>query len=850
MTLMVSLILVSQSSGSQSSIYNIVNYGAAGDGITLNTIAIQKAIDACNDDGGGTVYFPAGTYLSGTIYLKNNITLYLDAGSILLGSTNVRDYPLNKTRYPSGSDRYVARALIWGEDLYNITITGRGTVDGQGSLFSDQPIPQEEWKDLVSVFTDTTRFRPEPFYINRPYLIRLVSCRNILIEKIFLQKPAMWLQQYLNCEYLTLRDLNIYSHGNPNNDLVDIDGSRNVIISGIYGDSDDDGITLKSTTETPVQNVTISDCIIRSRTNTIKAGTESASGFKDITITNCILKPSLADTGYSGRKEGLAGIALELVDGGIMDRVTISNITIEDMAAPIFLRLGNRARPNRPHQSLKPVGRFRNVKISNVTATNAGRNGCSILGIPGHYIENISVSNVYINFDGGGTKETAESVYPENDKDYPESIRYGDLPAYGFFCRHVDGLTLRDVHFDYNEKEYRSPLICDDVKNLNLFNFKAQVSEDASAQIILRDTKDAYISECKPGSMDVFMRLEHHTDRIKIVGNDLSQVRRPFILDETVQLSALQAVGNLPADRSLFSMLEPTINRDESGNVSIRSFTSDAEIHYTLDGTVVTRKSKKFLQPFMQIAATDVKAKVYRDEMASNTAVLKLPHLPVITPVIRPRHSFFYESVKINLDCATPDAELHYTLDESLPMADWKVYTKPFDLKKSSILSVQAVKDGYKPSAKAQSINERIPRINGVYYKYYTGSWDRLPDLLVLEPMKTGRVEQFRLEKAGTRNTDFALVMIGYVKIVKEGNFTFYCGSNDGSKFYMDNALLIDNDGHHGFIELSNEIYLSKGIHQIEVRYFQLGGGKRLKVSWQGEEFEKRELSADDLRVF
>jgi len=658
------------------------------------------------------------------------------------------------------------------------------------------------------------------------------------------------LQQYLNCEYLTLRDLNIYSHGNPNNDLIDIDGTQNVVISGIYGDSDDDGITLKSTTGRPVQNVTISDCIIRSRTNAIKAGTESASGFKDITITNCILKPSLADSGYSGRSEGLAGIALECVDGGEIDRVTISNITIEDMAAPIFLRLGNRARPNRPNQMNKPVGTVKNVKISNITATNAGRNGCSILGIVGHYIENVSISDVTINFDGGGTKESAESNYPENDRDYPESIRYGDLPAYGFFCRHVDGLTFRDVRFDFNEKEYRSPLICDDVKNLTLFNFNAEISDEASAQIILRETQNVFVSQCQPEPMDVFMQLERHSDKIKLVGNDLSQVKRPFFLDETVQLSALQAVGNLPADQSLFSMLEPAILRDRLGKVTIRSFTTDADIHYTLDGMTVTKKSKMYQQPFEQIATATVKAKVFKGEQESNTAVLNLPRLPVMSAVLNPSYSFFYESVKISLECPTPDAELRYTLDESVPVTDWDIYTKPFILNKSGILAVRAFKKNYSPSDMTYSVNERVPQKNGVYYKYYTGSWRKLPDLLTQTPARTGRVDQFRLEKVGTRKTDFALLMIGYVEIKKAGKYTFYCGSNDGSALYMDNAVLIDNDGHHGFIELSEEIYLSEGIHQIDVRYFQLGGGQSLKVSWQGEDFGKRELSMEDLKAF
>ncbi len=842
--------LLSPAIASQPAFYNVTEFGAIGDGKTKDTQAIQAAIQSANKAGGGTVYFPAGTYLSGTIYLKDHISLNLEFGAVLLGSTNVDDYPLNKTGYPSGSDRYVARALIWGEDLHNITITGRGTIDGQGSYFADNLVPQKEWEELVSIYTDTTRYRTQPFYINRPFLIRLVSCKKVLIEKITLQKPAMWMQQYLNCDFVTFRDVNIYSHGSPNNDLIDIDGSQNVIISGCYGDSDDDGITLKSTTGRPVQNIAISDCIIRCRTNAIKAGTESSGGFKDITITNCIIKPSQVDTGYSGRSEGFAGIALEIVDGGSLDRVTISNITIEDMAAPIFLRLGNRARPYRPNQSKAPIGTFKNVKISNIIAANAGRNGCSILGIENHYIENVSISNVYINFDGGGTKAQAEAEYPENDEDYPESTRYGDLPAYGFFCRHVDGLTFRDVEFSFNDHEERSPLICDDVKNLKLFNFNGQVSKEALAQMILKDCHDVFISECQPPDMDVFMRLEQNSDRIKVIGNDFNRVKRPFILDESVIMSSLEVVYNLPADLTLFSMLEPTIERNDFGHLKMRSFTSNSDIRYTLDGSDVTLKSKKYTQPFLQVGDCIIKAKVFKDRWESRTAVSNLPRLQVMAPKIDPPHSFFYKSVKITLDCATPNAVIHYSFDDTIPVTDWAVYTKPFDLKKSGILKVRALKKGYRQSEIAVSMNELVPEENGVQYRYYLGKWDKIPDVLELTPEKTGVIKQFRLDEVGTRKTDFALLMIGFVTVKEAGIYTFYSGSNDGSKLYVDNALLIDNDGSHGFLESAGDIYLSKGIHSIEVRYLQQGGSQSLKISWRGEDFEKRELSAEVLKAF
>ena len=841
-------IIPSPVSAVTTSIYNVTEFGAVGDGETLNTTAIQAAIDECTKNGGGTVYFPAGTYLSGTIYLKDHIRLFLDAGSILLGSKNVKDYPLNVSSFPSGADRYVARALIWGDGLEDITITGQGTINGQGSFFTDHELPQDKWLDLVKDYKDTTRFRPEGGYINRPYIIRFVSCRHVLVEKISLLKPAMWMQLYQNCDYVTIRDIYVFSHGNPNNDLIDIDGSRNVIINGVTGDSDDDGITLKSTSAAPVQNVTISDCIIRSRTNAIKAGTESSGGFKDITITNCVLKASEIKEGYSGDDEGFAGIALEIVDGGSLDRVTISNIAIEDMAAPIFLRLGNRARPYQPNQSKAPVGTFQNVKISNITASNAGKNGCSILGIKDHYIKNVLISNVHINFDGGGSKELGESDYLENDTDYPESTRYGDLPAYGFFCRHVDGLTFRDVRFTYNTTEHRPPLICDDVKNLKLFNFSAQVSSQAAAQMIFRNTHDVFVSGCSPKDCENFMRLEDSCSQVKLVGNDLSNVIRPFVLDETMQMSALAAAGNISDSPTLFSMLEPLLKRDEFGQVSIKSFTTDSVIRYTLDGTEPTLKSKKYESPFQRVEAGIVKAKVFKNGLASSTAIADLQQLQVIAPVINPVDSYFNESIKIDVTCATPDADIRYTLDDSEPDEKSSLYKGSVAIKNNATLLVRAFKKGHQPSDVVMSQYESVPRKKGVQYKYSVGKWEKLPDIIKLDAKKTGVMSHFNLDEIETNKTEYSLLLIGFLDIKKAGEYTFYCGSNDGSSLTVDNTLLIENDGPHGFIERSGVIYLTKGIHRVEVRYFQYRGSQSLKVSWKGPDFEKREITATDLK--
>lgn len=827
---------------------NITDFGAVGDGKTLNTRAIQAAIDACAKSGGGTVEFPAGTWLSGTLYLKSHVNLNLNAGARLLGSTRVADYPLNHCKYPSWSDRYVGRALLWGEGLENVSITGRGTIDGQGHYFAENRVTANEYAELVKFYDDTTRYSPGPGEINRPYMLRLIGCRKILIENVTMQKSGMWLQHFLNCEFLTIRNVHIFNHGSRNNDMIDIDGCRNVVITGCYGDTDDDGITLKSTGTAPTENVTISDCIIRSRTNAIKAGTESSGGFKDITITNCIIQPSEVPDGFSGRNEGLAGIALEIVDGGTLDRVTISNITIEDMAAPLYLRLGNRARKFKPGLPTPPVGTFRNVRISNLIATRAGDTGCSILGIIGHPIENVSLSNVRIHFDGGGTRAHATAEIPEKDAEYPESTRFGPLPAYGFFCRHVTGLTFRDVILDFDAPELRPALVCNDVADLKLFNFNAEVAPN-TPPVRLQTSREVFISDCRPVATDMFLRLELHCEKISVIGNDFSQVPQPFSLDETVQMSAIDAIGNLPEPRAkqvLFTQLVPLVRRDELGIVTMKSFTPDSEIRFTRDGTIPTHSSDKYSQPFEQISAVQIRARVFQGNLASRTAVVDFAQLPVIQPVITPADAFISPPVAVTVQCATPGAKIHYTLDGNPPGKAAPGYRRPLQINQSTELRVQAFKANHRPSREAQAKFRAVKRKPGVQYWYFSGKWDKLPNFINLEPVQRGVVSHFGLAEIETAKEHFALLMLGFVKVSQAGKYTFFCGSNDGSQLSVNNQILIENDELHGFRERSAAIVLTPGTHLVEVRYFQGGGTMRLTVSWQGPDFEKRELAAQD----
>ncbi len=475
--------------------YDVTRYGAVGDGTTLNTKAIQSAIDAAAGHGGGEVLIPPGSFLTGTLYMKSHVLLRLAHGAIVLGSTDLADYPVNCCAYASWSDQYTVRALIWGEGLEDIGITGTGTLDGQGAHFRGLEATPEQVAECSRGLESQGRYAVRARYLNRPYLIRLIGCRNVLVENVALRNSAMWMQHYLDCDFVTLRGLNVFNHVSPNNDMVDIDGCRNVLIANCIGDTDDDALTFKSTGPRATEHVVVTNCIVRSHCNAIKAGTESSGGFRDIAISNCVIQRSQAGDVGSGRKEGLAGIALELVDGGTLERVSISNVVIEGTAAPIFMRLGNRARRVRPDDPTPPAGVFRDVSISDVTATGAGVTGCAIAGVPGHRIENVVLSNIRIAFDGGGTRENATAQVPEQEDKYPESLMFGTLPAYGFYLRHVQGVRLRDVEFRYATPDQRPAVVVDDAADLHVDGLIAQ-AEQGVAQVLLRDVRHARVNGC------------------------------------------------------------------------------------------------------------------------------------------------------------------------------------------------------------------------------------------------------------------------------------------------------------------------------------------------------------------
>jgi polygalacturonase len=409
---------------------DVVSFGAKPDGKTLSTRALQAAIDDRFAKGGGTVVIPPGRFLSGTLVLKSNVRLWLESGAVLLGSTNLADYPEKRPAFRSFTDTYTDKSLIYAENADNIAIEGHGVIDGQGKAFSG------------------------PYKV-RPYMIRVISCRDVHVSDIELKDSPMWVQHYLDCDRVLIRGVRVHSQVNHNNDGIDIDCCERVRISDCEILSGDDAIVIKSTGPRPCRNITVTNCVLSTNCSALKLGTESNGGFENIAISNC----TIYDT-------KLAGIAVEMVDGGKLERVSFSNIMMDGVGAPIFVRLGNRARPFTENGPKPGMGRLRDVSISGVRATRCGATGCAISGIPGHAIEGLAIENVKLEFVGGGKRRT-EPV-PEVEEKYPEYSMFGRLPAYGFFCRHVKGVRFRNVEVSVAKDDERPAMMCEDVQDLDM----------------------------------------------------------------------------------------------------------------------------------------------------------------------------------------------------------------------------------------------------------------------------------------------------------------------------------------------------------------------------------------------
>ncbi|HWF66405.1 MAG TPA: glycoside hydrolase family 28 protein [Acidobacteriaceae bacterium] len=459
-----------------SGAFDVRVFGAVNDGSVVSTQAIQRAVDACAKSGGGVVHFSPGEYLSGTIFLKSGVTLDFSTGSTLKGSGHLSDYPATVPALRSYTDNYVNRSLIYGEKLENVALTGQGIIDGHGHAFHGAY--NEAAASLVPA-------------MSRPFIVRLIQCRNVTVKGITLCNSPMWMQHYLACENLLVDGITVLNLPNGerrsfyNNDGIDVDSCQQVRILNCSFRTEDDGLCFKSTTSIPCRDIVASNCLVMSKCNGIKCGTESVGGFQNITISNC----SVYETPY-------AGIALESVDGGALDGINISNIAMREVGCPVFIRLGGRGRPVRKGDPKPNIGSARNIAITNIDASGANSVGCSVTELPGYYVENVSLRNIRIAFAGGGTVQDAQRTVDEKSADYPESTMFGTLPSYGFFARHAKNVLFDHLDLTAVTPDFRPALHCSDVQNVEVVGLKAAGQGEGAALLCLDETKGALMHGC------------------------------------------------------------------------------------------------------------------------------------------------------------------------------------------------------------------------------------------------------------------------------------------------------------------------------------------------------------------
>ena len=435
--------------------YNIMDYGANNNLKWNSTLGIQNAIDQCARDGGGRVVVPAGEFRMGTIILKSNVHLHLELGAVLYGSTDLKDYKRVKSNYVSLRTQTETIQLIYADSAENVVIDGYGIIDGQGRAFK-----KESWNDEG---------------ITRPHLLRFIQCRNVTVKDVTLKNSGCWMQHYLACDRVLIDGIKVFNRNNYNNDALDLDGCHEVIVRGMIADSDDDGITLKSTSPRLCENIRISDCVVSSHCNAVKLGTETNGGFRNINISGIVIKPSSDQKEkFFGQWIGSSAISLEIVDGGVLENVNVSDITVEGTESPIFIRLGNRGRGylsgGKDMETIIPVdhvGTINGIHLDNIQIRHAGSMGCSITGLPGYPVENVWLSNITIHHKGGvetgDLAKIRDSIADEKEKDYPEATMWGNLPAKGFFVRHAKNIRFSNIEVQTELPDVRPEIVREDV---------------------------------------------------------------------------------------------------------------------------------------------------------------------------------------------------------------------------------------------------------------------------------------------------------------------------------------------------------------------------------------------------
>ena len=467
----------------KAEIHQASSFGIKSDGVTLNTRSIQAGIDFISAHGGGVLEFSVGRYLTGSIHLKSNVEIRLLEGAVLVGSTNPYDYDMVEGNY----------GLLLAKDQKNISVKGKGVIDGRGFDCALNFLNQVH----LGFLDDTTKYDR---VTKRPKLIYFRECENVVIEGINLRNSAEWTLVTDQCENLTISGILMDSKNYWNNDGLDIVDCRHVLIKDSFIDASDDAICFKShSAEHLCEDIEVRNCVARSSASGFKFGTVSRGGFKNIRIIN----NKVFDTHRSA-------ITIQSVDGGEIENILVDGLEAVNTSNAIYLRTGIRWNNGK-------MGYLRNITLSNIkvevpaTKADAGysyegpiedlpRNisPSGIVGIPELPIENVTLKNVEIIYPGGGNKlyafrgtsdEELDSI-PEMKDVYPEFSQFKELPSWGLFIRHAKGITLDNVRLVAGAKDYRPAIVADDVQGLEIKNLKTEEpSSKGKKQVVKRNVR-------------------------------------------------------------------------------------------------------------------------------------------------------------------------------------------------------------------------------------------------------------------------------------------------------------------------------------------------------------------------
>jgi polygalacturonase len=456
---------------------DIREYGAVGDGVTKNTAAIQAAIDACSARRAAGVLVAGGSYVTGTIYLKSFVTLVVAPGAELLGSTDIRDYTTDTHANQYRGEAHMDRCLIFARGAERIGIEGGGVIDGRGGK-QNFPNPGDAEK-------------------HRPMLIRLLECSSIRMRNVTLRNPASWTSAWLYCRGIVVDGITIHSRANGNGDGLDFDGCDGVRVSNSHFDTSDDSICLQtSRPDRPCRDVTITNCIFASYHAGMRIGLLSRGDFENVAVTNCIFR-DIRD----------AGLKIQMCEGGEMRNMLFTNLVMTNVPRPIFLTFGQQRAAKDAPPEVAPMKRVRGLTFSHLQVDNSmvGKDSAIILvGMPGHPLENITLADIQF-LSGGGGEDSPDSslLLPDLTVErlagrWPEYTAFKrTVPAHGIYAGHVSGLTIHNVALRVAQPDRRPAIVCDDVRNLDLFGVEVNATASAAPLVFLHDAPDANVDRVR-----------------------------------------------------------------------------------------------------------------------------------------------------------------------------------------------------------------------------------------------------------------------------------------------------------------------------------------------------------------